>query len=70
MHEARGEQPGRQAPFAKKAAQKVRGRFVGFARIAFDPAGHEVAIGVAAEMHLRDDMVEALRAFFKATQAV
>ena len=43
---------------------------MGFARIALDAAGDEVAIGVAAEMHLGDDMVEALGAFFEAAQAV
>lgn len=41
-----------------------------FARVTFHTAGNEVAIGVAAGMHLRNDMVQALRAFFQATQAV
>lgn len=41
-----------------------------FARIAFNAAGNEVAVGVAAGMHLRDDVVEAPGAFFQAAPAV
>src|SRR5580704_321563 len=68
--EAGGECPGRETAFAEKAAQEVCGRLVCFACVAFDTAGDEVAIGVAAGMHLRDDMVEALGASFQAAVAV
>src|SRR5580698_7205610 len=68
--EAGGECRGRETTFAEEAAQEVCGRLVGFACVAFDTAGDEVAIGVAAGMHLRDDMVEALGAFFQAAEAV
>ena len=68
--EASGKQSGGETPFAEEAAQEVWGRLVCFACIAFDAAGNEVAIGVAAGMHLRDDVVEAPGAFFQAAPAV
>ena len=68
--EARGEPAGGETTFAEEAAQEVCGGLVCFARITLDTAGDKVAIGVAAGVHLRDDMVQALRAFFQAAEAV
>ena len=68
--EAGGEYRGGETAFAKEAAEEVGSRLVGFAHVAFDTAGDEVAIGVAAEMHLRHDVIQALVALFQATQAV
>jgi hypothetical protein len=42
---------GGQAPQAVERAQKIRGRTVALARVAFDAAGNQVAVGIAAEAH-------------------
>src|SRR5258708_39587114 len=38
---------GRQAPLAVERAQKIRRRTVTLARVAFDTAGNQVAVGIA-----------------------
>jgi len=38
---------GREAPVAVESAQKVLGRLVTLARVAFDTAGNQVAVGMA-----------------------
>jgi hypothetical protein len=55
---------------AIEPADVVGSRMLAFAGIAFDAAGDEVAVGVAAEAGLRDDVVEALHGGLKAAQAV
>ena len=68
--EAGGEQGGGETAFAEEAAEMFGGGLVGFARVAFDTAGDDIAIGVAAGMHLRHDMIKALGAFFQAAPAI
>jgi hypothetical protein len=60
--EASGELTAGQAALAVQPAQEVGGRTVRFAGVAFQAAGDHVAIGIASEMRLRDDMIEALQA--------
>ncbi len=38
----------RQAPLAVERAQKIRRRTIALARVAFDTAGNQVAVGIAA----------------------
>ena len=40
---------GRQAPQAVESAQKIPGRAVALARVAFDTAGNQVAVGIPCE---------------------
>src|SRR6266704_758440 len=61
---------GREAPQAVESAQKIRDRTVALARVAFDTAGSEVAVGIASEAHAWDDMVEALHVGGSAAEAV
>src|SRR5437879_5470067 len=58
--EASVEFGGRQAPLAVESAQKIPGRTVTLARVAFDAAGNQVAVGIASEAHSGHDVVEAV----------
>jgi hypothetical protein len=51
---------GRQASLAVERAQKIPGRTVALARVAFDTAGNQVAVGIPSEAHAWHDVVEAL----------
>src|SRR5713226_5254811 len=57
--EATGQLVITQAPLAVEPAQKLLGRALPFLRVALQTAGHQVAIGIAAEVCLRNDVVEA-----------
>src|SRR6266568_5280574 len=61
---------GREAPQAVESAHKIRGRTVALARVAFDTAGSEVAVGIASEAHAWHDVVEALHVGGSAAEAV
>ena len=50
---------GREAPLAVERAQKIRDRAVALARVAFDTAGNQVAVGIASEAHAGHNVVEA-----------
>src|SRR5216684_2407754 len=50
---------GRQAPQAVEGAQKIRGGTVTLARVAFETAGNQVAVGIASQAHAWHDVVEA-----------
>src|SRR6266571_5724159 len=60
----------RQAALAVERAQKIPGRAVGLARVAFDAAGNQVAVGVASEARAWNDVVEALHMSGSAAKAV
>src|SRR6266496_2067117 len=49
-----------QAAQAVEGAQKIRDRTVALARVAFETAGNQVAVGIASETHAWHDVVEAL----------
>jgi len=51
---------GRQAALAVESAQKIPGRTVALARVAFETAGNQVAVGIASETSAWHDVVEAL----------
>jgi hypothetical protein len=56
--------------FAVEAAEKIaRGPF-GLLRVALGAAGDEVAVGIAAELDARHDMIETLLRWGKAAQTV
>jgi len=59
--EARVELLRRQAPLTVERAQKIADRTVGFARVAFNTAGNQVAVGIAPEAYAGHDVVEALQ---------
>jgi len=61
---------GRQAPLAVESAQKIPGRTVALARVAFETAGNQVAVGIASETSAWHDMVEALHVGGSAAEAV
>src|SRR5712664_67338 len=61
---------GREAPLAVENAQKVRGRTVALARVAFETAGNQVAVGMASEAHAWHNVVEALHVSGSAAEAV
>ena len=61
---------GRQAPQAVERTQKIRGRAVALARVAFDTAGNQVAVGIAPEPRARHDVVEAMHVSGSAANAV
>src|ERR1700682_4830293 len=61
---------GRQAALAVKNAQKIRGRTVALARVAFHTGGNQVAVGIASEAHAWHDVVEALHVSGSAAKAV
>jgi len=58
--EAAVEFGGRQAPQAVESAQKIPGRTVTLARVAFETAGNQVAVGIASEAHAGHHVVEAV----------
>src|SRR6266699_1848940 len=68
--EASVEFRGRQAPLAVESTQKIRDRTVALARIAFDTAGNQVAVGIASEPRAWHDVVEALHVGGSAAEAV
>src|SRR5260370_33798848 len=68
--EARVEFGGRQAPQAVESAQKIRRGTVALARVAFETAGNQVAVGIASEAHAGHDVVEALHMSGSAAEAV
>src|SRR5712692_424750 len=51
---------GRQAPQAVESAQKIPSRTVALARVAFDTAGNQTAVGIAAEAQAWHNVVEAV----------
>src|SRR6266851_4638962 len=61
---------GRQAPQAVEGAQKIPGRAVALACVAFDAAGNQVAVGIASEARARHDVIEALHVGGSAAKAV
>jgi hypothetical protein len=61
---------GGQAPLAVERAQKIRDGTVALARVAFDAAGNQVAVGIASEAHAWHDVVEALHVSGSAAKAV
>src|SRR6266446_10758599 len=61
---------GRQAALAVESAQKIRDRTVALARVAFDTAGNQVAVGIASQAHARHDVVEALHVSGSAAKTV
>ena len=67
---ARGEFRRGQASLAVESAQKVRGWPVALARVAFDTAGNQVAVGMASGARPWDDVVEALHAGGSAAETV
>src|SRR6266849_1355339 len=68
--QARVELGRRQAPQAIENTQKIRYRTVAFARVAFETAGNQVAVGIASEAHAWHDVVEALHVSGSAAEAV
>ncbi len=68
--EASVEFGGRQAPQAVEGAQKIPGRTVALARVAFETAGNQVAVGIASEAHAWHDVIEALHVGGSAAEAV
>jgi hypothetical protein len=61
---------GREAAVAVESAQKIRGRLVTLARVAFDTAGNQVAVGMTSAAGAWDDVVEALYMGGRAAEAV
>ncbi len=61
---------GREAPQAVESAQKIPGRTVALARVAFDTAGNQVAVGIASEARAWHNVVEALHMSGSAAKAV
>lgn len=68
--ETRGKFDGGEAALAKEPAQKIRGWFVAFLRVAFQAAGDEIPITVLSQRSLRHDMVQASHLAGEATEAV
>src|SRR5216683_2408483 len=68
--EASVEFGGRQAPQAVESAQKIPGRTIALARVAFDTAGNQVAVGIASEAHAWHDVVEALHVSGSAAETI
>ena len=61
---------GEEAPLAVESAEKIPGRTVALARVTFDTAGNQVAVGMASEAGAWDDVVEALHMGGGAAEAV
>src|SRR6266699_2167768 len=61
---------GRQAALAVESAQKIPGRTVALARVAFETAGNQVAVGIASQAHAWHDVVEALHVGGSAAEPV
>src|SRR6266571_3916931 len=59
-----------EAALAVESAQKIRDRTVALARVAFDTAGNQVAVGIASQAHAWHDVVEALHMSGSAAEAV
>src|SRR5947207_1334660 len=59
-----------EAPLAVERAQKVRSSTVALARVAFETAGNQVAVGIAAEAHAWHDVVQAPHVSGSAAKAV
>jgi hypothetical protein len=59
-----------QVALAIQAAQEIGGGPPSFLRIALQTAGDKVAVGIAAELHLRNDVVDALHTGTQAAHAV
>lgn len=66
----RGKFDGGEAALAKEPAQKIRGRFVPFLRVAFQAARDEISIRVPSQCGLRHHMVQALHLGGEAAEAV
>src|SRR5260370_20594543 len=61
---------GRQAPQAVEGTQKIPGRTVTLARVAFETAGNQVAVGIASEAHAWHNVIEAVHVSGSAAKAV
>jgi hypothetical protein len=61
---------GGQAAQAVEGAQKIFGGAFSLLRVAFDAAGNEIAVGIAASAGVRDDMVEDSTARDEPPQAI
>ena len=61
---------GGQAAVAEEPAEKIGGATFAFQRIAFEAAGNQVAVGVAARLSAGHDVIEDLDARVGAPQAV
>src|SRR6267142_617272 len=57
--EAGGEFGGGQAALAVEATEKIVGRLFPFLRVTFHAAGDQVAVGIAPQLRLRHDVVQA-----------
>jgi hypothetical protein len=57
--EAAGEFDGRQAALAVEPAEKIPGGALPFLGVAFQAAGNEIAVGIAARLDARHDVVQA-----------
>lgn len=68
--EAGGEFDGGQALVAVEGAEEIARGSLALLRVALDAAGDEVAVGVAAELDTRHDMVQALLRRGKGTQTI
>jgi hypothetical protein len=61
---------GGEAAVAEEPAEKIGGGTFAFERIAFEAAGNQVAVGVAARLDAGHDVIEALHARVGAHQAI
>lgn len=59
-----------QATLAAEAAQKIFGSRFSLLRVAFDAAGNQIAVGIAAAAGCGDDVVEAARRGSELAQAI
>lgn len=67
---ARGKLEEGQAALAIKPPEKIGGGHAALVGVAFEAAGDQVAVGIASQLGLRHDMVEAFDAGGEAAQAV
>jgi hypothetical protein len=67
---AAGEFTGAEAALAVEPAKKVQGVAFAFPRVAFQAAGDQVAVGVAPEPGLRDDVIDGAHAPVGLPQAI
>src|ERR1700682_1309050 len=61
---------GREASQAVERAQKIRGRTIALARVAFHTGGNQVAVGIASEAHAWHNVVEGVHVSGSAAEAV
>src|SRR5260370_1473650 len=61
---------GREAPQAVERTQKIPGWPVALARVAFETAGNQVAVGIASEAHAWHNVVEAVHVSGSAAETV